>query len=309
LDKSVPEGIMHPPDAVTDADLPVLFRDLDATSQKAQKSYLRLVKADLLFLVAGAAASSVMLSWRAGQMIINALGAVCLFAGLLLTIIIERRNLERTWYGARAAAESVKSLSWKYMMRARPFGDGDSAAGKELTKALLDILHNRRELALRPSLVANATDQITARMQCVRQTGNADRLNLYLRERIQDQTEWYRGKAAQNASKERLWFALVIALQAIALAAAIVQVFWPQIPVNAASVLAAAASSGLAWLQVKSYQELSQSYTLTAHELGLIAAAAPPPGSEDELSTFVNDAEAAISREHTMWVARREGAH
>jgi hypothetical protein len=81
---------------------------------------------------------------------------------------------------------------------------------------------------------------------------------------------------------------------------------YPAFPWKAATVFSTLASATVAWGAIKRYQELAQAYGLAAQELSLIAARAPHVGTEVELARFVNDAETAISREHAMWVARRE---
>ncbi|MBC8739408.1 SLATT domain-containing protein [Paraburkholderia sp. UCT31] len=68
----------------------------------------------------------------------------------------------------------------------------------------------------------------------------------------------------------------------------------------------AAAASVMAWIQTKRFQELAASYTLTAHEIGLLRIALPTPPAEDKFSVYVGDAENAFSREHTQWQARRD---
>lgn len=71
-------------------------------------------------------------------------------------------------------------------------------------------------------------------------------------------------------------------------------------------VLATGASAVLAWLQIRRHQELAQSYAVASHELALAESRARHVRSEEELARFVGDAEAAISREHTLWIARRD---
>ena len=66
------------------------------------------------------------------------------------------------------------------------------------------------------------------------------------------------------------------------------------------------AASLIAWMQVKRYQELAQSYGLATQELGLIASRGLHVASDEELSKFVAESETAISREHTLWTARRD---
>lgn len=61
----------------------------------------------------------------------------------------------------------------------------------------------------------------------------------------------------------------------------------------------------LAWTQIKQYKTLAESYGLTTQELGIIEERSKGILKNDEFSNFVIEAEAAISREHTVWLARR----
>jgi hypothetical protein len=70
-------------------------------------------------------------------------------------------------------------------------------------------------------------------------------------------------------------------------------------------IAAASAAAAAAWLEVKDHSSLAEAYATTAHELGLVRAAHPMSLDEDRWATYVSDAETAISREHTRWLARR----
>lgn len=48
------------------------------------------------------------------------------------------------------------------------------------------------------------------------------------------------------------------------------------------------------------------SYGLASQELGMIAEQVEYISDPEELSAFILDAENAISREHTLWIARRD---
>lgn len=80
----------------------------------------------------------------------------------------------------------------------------------------------------------------------------------------------------------------------------------PLSPIKLTGLLTTIASSFIAWLQVKQHQELSQSYSIAAQELGLILEQGQHIHTEEDFCAFVSDSENAISREHTLWVARRD---
>lgn len=287
--------------------LPGLFRDFDEASTSAQRAYLGVVRIDLTMLVLAAAVSSYASMNREWQRMLYGAGAILLLAGLFCAIVLSRGAYEKTWYSARAAAETVKSLAWKYMLRAAPFaGDAASAAADaEFVGKLAAVLREHRELALSQASIG---EPVTPDMRALREASLAERLAHYLEHRVQDQMRWYGSKAREHERRQQRWFAGIVAVQAIATVGAVLLVAFPSVPFNVASTLAALASALLAWTQLKRHRELAQSYSLAARELGLAATLAAHVGGEDGLSQFVNDTESAISREHTMWLARREAA-
>ena len=72
---------------------------------------------------------------------------------------------------------------------------------------------------------------------------------------------------------------------------------------EAFDIAAALMASGAAWLATKQHSNLAASYAIAADELREIAAQAVGEGSESAWAAYVADAEEAISREHTMWLA------
>src|SRR5262249_24963451 len=109
-----------------------------------------------------------------------------------------------------------------------------------------------------------------------------------------------------NQSQESKWFLAIIVAQLLAAVFAFISTIFPQAPIRLAALFSLLATTFIAWLQVKRHQELAQSYNLATQELGIIAINAAHIHTDEELSKFVADAENAISREHTMWVARRD---
>lgn len=294
--------------SVTDADLPALYRAADRASVASQKTYLRFVRGDLALIVA----SAVCASWAVSSLELRAelagLGAVAFIAGLILTLLLLQTRPDEQWFGGRAIAESVKTIAWRYMMCAEPYQKSiaSEAADRRFSEELRGILRERSALGASLGGGEAAGEQITQRMRAIRSEELADRARIYVESRIRDQRAWYAGKANVNKAASTRWLVLVAITQLAGAGAAIALIVWPDLGFDLAGILAAAAAALLAWLQVKQHQSLAQAYGLAAHELGLIEAQACHVSTEEAFSSFVADAEAAISREHTMWVARRD---
>lgn len=289
---------------ITDSSFPALYRAADQASLTAQRRYLRIVRFDLLTLVLGALFTSLPLGesrWPA------AAGTFLLVLSAFLTVIISQKNYEDKWYGGRAMAESIKSLAWKYMTGAEPFqlSSRPQEADHTFVEHIRDILEQADQLAVPVGGPAATESQISDDMRQVRNLSLERRQDIYHKDRIQDQRKWYSNKARANQTSERRLFYAVIASQVIAVGCGLLATFSATMPLGFVGVFSASAAALLAWLQVKRHQELSQAYGVAAHELGLISNEIAYISEDDDFADFVADAEAAISREHTLWAARR----
>lgn len=289
-------------------DFPALYRVADATSLKAQKRYLWLFRLDLFLLVLGAVFSSISFEVTSGKFVLFLLGGISFMTSLVVTIAIKGLGFEKTWYGGRAIAESVKSLAWHYMACARPFlVNLDARRVDEIFLSdLEDIIKERRQLLGKFTEEITAQPQITARMREIRKLELNERKDFYIKGRVLDQREWYGNNAGKNQKKESRWFIAVMIIQFLAGLAAFFLVSFPDFPVNLTSILSATAMGFLAWLQVKRHQELSQSYNVAAQELASIADLSAHIKTDEELADFAANAESAMSREHKLWIARRD---
>jgi hypothetical protein len=267
-----------------------------------------LVRADLVLLVIAAALGAFQVSTRALSTTLSLLALATLTVSIVITLVIKERKPEREWYGARAVAESVKSLAWKYMAGSEPFLTSlpPTEVDAMFSQALSSILENKRELSWEPGGLESANAQITEAMRMVRGLSLAERRDVYIQCRAKDQREWYSNRAISNRILRLRWFNAMIVCQGASIILAGVAAAFSGLLLSVVGVLTSLSASLLAWMQVKQYQELSQSYSIAAHELGLISAQLEHKQSEVDFSTFVADAESAMSREHTLWAARRD---
>ena len=233
--------------------------------------------------------------------------AIVLAISLVITAASKIVRLERVWYEGRAIAESVKSLAWRYMTCTEPYSQnlGDRAADIKFGEDMSSILLERRGFHWRGGAAASGT-QITGTMRQSRALDVEDRKRLYLSNRINEQRNWYSVKATRNSRAASRIFVATILSQALALIAALILVQHPEAVLNPIGIFVAMAAAIIAWSQLKQYQELAQSYGITVQELGIICDRSRHISSNEEFSRFVSDSENAISREHTLWLARRD---
>lgn len=310
-------GSAGPIDRVREAELlPRLFWAADAASRMGQDRTVWLSLWELALLVAAASAGAAdgePWAWAA---------AVAYLGAVIIAALIARQNPQRLWYDGRAVAESVKTLSWKYAVRAdsyqpppRRLPDAELLYDLQLNGLLGEFKNNP---AVLPEITADLRNwrapsrhpEITGPMAELRSQPLPVRREVYLRERVRVQQDWYRTKATQNriASGWATRMAIVLPLAGLTLAVLRALGFFSY---DALGSVSAFAASVAAWAQLRQYRPQAAAYTLAASELAQVEAqlAQLDPESEDSEETWARlarDSEDAISREHTTWQARRE---
>ena len=278
---------------------PALFRGADAASNRHQSRYLLAIKVEYTLLVFASAISLVFVKSQNG--------AIAFSIVLILAIaVLFYRTLskpEQDWYECRALAESIKSMTWRYVMKSEPFLNDN--ARETFRDHLQELFSVNKSIAKKIDPTWLEGDQITDQMDRVRSFNLEGRLNHYSSSRVADQRTWYANKARWNWKRSIIWSALVALAYASACVLSILRIkysefgFWP---VDPAVVIA---SSLIGWTQIKKYSELATAYKVPASEIGLIIPKMNAVGDDEALSEFVSKAESAFSREHTMWVARQ----
>ncbi len=287
--------------AISERVLPGLYQSADRCSLEAQREYFLALRVYLCLLVLAAFVSFV--SPRSACGALAAAGLFLATLGILIYLRVKRPD--DIWYNGRAVAESVKTRSWRWMMRADPYEEelGDEVVSKSFISDLKAILDQNRSLS---SLLAvsGINEPISKEMRQVRALPLSDRLDVYLQQRVRNQAEWYSKKAIYNRKRARQWFWVSVLLHSAAIVMLLYRIRDPEmgLPVEA---LATAASAVLTWIQAKKHGELNSSYILAAHEITLIRGEGASIKSETELCEFVLNSESAFSREHTQWTARK----
>jgi hypothetical protein len=98
---------------------------------------------------------------------------------------------------------------------------------------------------------------------------------------------------------------LLIGIDSIAIALGLLRVLGA-FDVNWLGILATAAAGVAGWQQLKNYSSLSEAYAVTSQEVAIVSETIGQPSiDEGAWAQLVHNAEAASSREHTLWLARR----
>ncbi|MBY4675210.1 DUF4231 domain-containing protein [Marinobacterium sp. CAU 1594] len=288
---------------IDSSSLPGLYRSADQASLYAQSAYFWGLRWYLLLLIGAAFISYSRPSDIVGALISSILFLVTL--GILIYIRVKRPD--DIWYNGRAVAESVKTRSWRWMMRAGTYGDSENieVVSKRFVDDLKAVLDQNKSLShsLQTSILS---DPISETMKEVRALTVYERLKIYVEHRIIDQANWYWFKSAFNKRRAKQCFWVSVVLHVLAIIMLLCRVKDPSLSLPV-EVVATAAGAALTWLQAKKYNELNSAYALAAHEVILIKEESNYVSSEKQLSEYVINSEAAFSREHTQWTARKMG--
>ena len=285
-----------------DLDYPALYKAADSASIEAQRTYMRFFRTFLVALIVAAALSlfAGFSSWLA------ILSALTFVIPLFVSLLLAAKRYDRIWYETRALAESVKTMTWRYIMRAKPYDEAQQPLSRShFVGDLRKILDNTRDVCQHfPQIDGNA-EQISAGIESVRNASISERTEIYRIHRMDEQRSWYTKKAGENRRLANRWFISMCVFQLLALISALIRIAQPTWYLLPTQVFAVVASAALSWIQVKRFQDLATSYNLTAQDIGLIKANLPDVTDEQTFSDFVENAESAFSREHTEWLARR----
>lgn len=281
---------------MTEPELPSLFVATDAAANEAQTSFRRWYLVQLVGLLAAAvagAASALFSKWDVAPYVIG----VGFLMAMGARVYLLKARPEKRWYDARAAAESSKSLAWRYATKGEPFFDSDNA--DDLFVARLDEILEDLPNLTKPAEGAQITDW----MRDTRSGSIADRISGYRIGRLEEQQGWYAGNAANNDRQARRWGVAIIGFEFVVGLVALFRIGDPDV----FGLFSALSAAIIAWVQSHQFETLNRAYSVASHELSSILALLPDPATctEERWAAFVDKAEEAISREHKVWRASR----
>lgn len=286
-------------------EFPELLNSVEQVSASAQKRFYIATGATLTLLAAGSFTSLV------PPASFYRLGSVLTFVIFLVTGILQvsgfAREEEKRWYDARAAAESIKAISWEFAVGGEAFrkeeGREPEEEEKRYLEVLKDILENVGSLDI--GVDEGCKSVITETMKKLRAANLSTRYEEYRKKRVEDQILWYSKKAKWNKKQNKLFTWLVVIFESAAASFGLLRICGA-FSINFLGPIAAVASGLVGWMQAKKYGNLAEAYGMASHEIYLLRSTLNAGVDEATWAQSVHDAEAAFSREHTMWQARRQ---
>lgn len=208
------------------------------------------------------------------------------------------------WVRARAVAQAVQSLAWRYAMGLRGL---DAAELVVRVRRLLDDVGGRWPVVTEENL-------ITPRMRALRATSPPARAAAYEQARRSDQEGWYRRKVDRILGVDQALFLVVTVAQWVGLGFAIAQVVHPGLARGGVLVIAASVAGGVYAIRgVRRDTELQAAYAATAVALKEVGEQHEErvngrTATEDDVQTLVNVAEAVMGQEVNVWLSSRDPA-
>lgn len=120
-------------------DLPALYRSANELSLSSQYQFFGMLRAHLLALVVAATLSLV----NPGDKYVATFQLLVLLVALSCSIYLFAVRPDRQWYGGRAVAESIKTITWRYVCRAEPFESDDASARSDFSRRLKLIVEQK----------------------------------------------------------------------------------------------------------------------------------------------------------------------
>lgn len=291
-----------PPPPLPLSDLPAGFEATDQASAQHQKVAARLLAAQLLALLVAAVGGSVNLKIDHHRVNLGGLLSLLGFATATVVVLIaQTRDAEGRWYRTRAAAESFKTLSWRYAVAGEPFGSCAQGTDEVLQGRFREILAGLDDNDLTPG---SPGEQITGQMAALRAAPLTVRRASYVAGRIRDQEGWYSAKSIAAGRSARAWTVVAWAATALGTLLGLLRLV-AVTDTDLLGLLAAGVAGAVAWTQFRQHRVLAASYAVAQQELAIVKITAGRIADENGWEAFVRDAEDAISREHTLWLARR----
>jgi len=250
-------------------DYPAIYKEADNISNKIQKNYLGVLLVFLIMLVI----SSFLFTYFDDIIILKIVNIIISFSIVIFSFIFHFYNFQGKWYNARAVAESIKTISWRYAVKAEPYNIPDDDAKSIFFKAMKDIIemnHDFKE-CIEAEYSSSTQHNIPNNMTGVRLLSLQDRYNFYHINRVMEQKDWYTKKSLINKKRSSQFFFLLIFVSFVLLICLILSLIKTSINIIfPTGPLLSMISILFTWIQTKKYKELEKSYALTAHEIGFI---------------------------------------
>gem|GEM_PF-3054894 len=236
---------------------------------------------------------------------------------LVLTVVVSgvlvrelfassRRRLEVPWYDARAAAESIKTVYFRYLVRAEPFFDDLPRAGAEqkLQNRIVEVMRGLGKVAESDVLAKDVS--VLDWAWSTRSLSLQQRMEFYASNRIMNQLGWYSSKSALLKRKARQWTVVSVIAAFISLVVASFAIYVEGLRGFGSPFLQISVVT-FGYVAIRNYRRDGRAYAVTKLEIEDAYKKLEFVSDDLAWSHFVDEIEEAFSREHVTWRASHSG--
>ncbi|WP_425607051.1 DUF4231 domain-containing protein [Ornithinimicrobium faecis] len=254
------------------------LKQLRAQARQLQQYHTRAVQWTLITSVAAGFIALI------PHRVATATAAILLLISVIASELDTRRGWRDRWYETRRAAEACKSVLLMHRLWVPPYDQDD------------------RDEVLAHNL---------GRYKCSRPTEQAeqvatsdrwqDRRDAYVKDRVDDQIDYYSTRAIAGDRRLRTWQKVSRSTYAVVLGIAVLQLFgaWEG---EAVGPFVAVAASASAWATEKRWVEHTRLYGATLTQLRTLRESLESCPDADAFNRIVQQAESLLSSEHTHWL-------
>jgi hypothetical protein len=290
-----------PPSGAPAFEYPAFYQAASSVSKTGQDRYMRAVRIRLVALVLAAVGGA--LSWTLGSVDVLAwLALVAFTVSLGVEIYMLAAQPDQLWYEGRAAAESVKTLSWRYAVCGDPFNSdlSEGAAAERFRSQVNMITEDLHQISIPP--IGGVESLIPSTLTQMRLASFKERRYAYCVDRIEDQVYWYATNAQKYNRRLHQFLLATIVFESLGMIGAALRLTG-LIEFDLLGVLAVVTAGLASWAQTRQYGSISRAYAIASHELISIKSELEYQ-RESEWSRFVDAAEEAISSKGVLRVPR-----
>ena len=218
-----------------------------------------------------------------------------------------RLRLEVPWYDARAAAESIKTVFFRYLVAVEPFSVTLSRIEAEaaLCERIEAVMRGLGKTANGKALLLESA--VLDWGWSIRAAPLTERIEFYVSNRIKNQIQWYSTKSIALAKTARRWSMLSVGAAAISLLLASTSVFITGLK-GYGSLFLQIAIVTYGYVAIRNYRRDARAYEITAAEIEDAYKGVVSLHDDAVWSHFVDEIEEAFSREHVTWRASHTGS-
>ncbi|NCD41339.1 MAG: SLATT domain-containing protein [Bacteroidales bacterium] len=229
-----------------------------------------------------------------------------LIIGVLILMVMQfKSNFMDGWQKSRFLAESILSQAWLLFFRINKYDDefnNSLSVFQDRVKSMKSEI-NLADYLKFSSPISVDNDNPKWIIENFTKT-NSDKIEFYIKHRLNDQEKYYFKKTLYNTRKGELFFWLGILSMGFGAILTILTIM-DIIPNFAYLGLFTTLSAAIfSWKQTKRFEELSSTYSVAIDELKDFKKKLLLNPNEDRTKEIIYDVEKSISREHKLWVSK-----